>query len=1748
MRIWPIGFALLFAAAAHGAPVTYGHDSMRTGWYPDQPALTPGLVSGGSFGKLWQTQVNGQVYAQPLVFNGVLLVVTEKNWIYGLDPATGAVIWSRSVGTPFNPNDIKVGSTCFDIAPTIGITGTPVIDDTTGIAYFVNKTYANGTADPAALFLHAVDLATGAEQPNFPVTYAGQAQNDPTVAFNPTLQLQRPGLLLLGGVVYAGFSGHCDFQPYQGWVAGVSTAGQLTALWTDRVGGGSGAGIWMAGSGLLSDRAASIVFSTGNAFGGGSPTGSIAGSTPPRNLGESVVRLSVQGNGTLKATDFFTPSNANVLDNIDGDLGSAAPVGLPPAYFGTPATPRLIVQAGKEGYVYLLNADSFGGVGQGRGTPPDAVVARLGPFGAGSWSHSGIWPGDGGFIHLNFSNLYAIFRYGLNGAGVPTLTLAASAYNFGFSSGAPIVTSNGAQTGSGLVWMDWMADASGANAQLRAYDAVPVNGMPNQRFSAPIGTASKFAVPGVSAGRVFVGTRDSLVIAFGAPISAVLSGAALAFPATSVGQASLLTETVTAGRPLTISAVDSSSAQFVIGQITPPLPASLGAGQMLAVQVLFTPTHAASNAATLTITSDAGALQEGLSGAGLFNGAQLSATPGTIDFGSIAIGTQLTANATLTDTGSADLTVTSSTLPAAPFAVAGLPAVGDVLAASKTAVATVTFSPLALGTFADDLVLASTGGTGKIHLVGVGTPPGSLSISPLALDFGTVDIGTTRTLSFKVSNSGGTALNVSRSKPTSTSVFLRAAELFEGTSIAPGASVTIPIEFAPTAPTAETGGWSINSDSPGGLQSLVFTGTGRFVGYVAIPDPVANGWQVNGTAQLSGASLGSLLELTAAQPNLAGSAFWPAPIGSAGLDVSFLATLDTGTGGNGLALVLGDAAGGAVATSLGATGSGLGFDGIPGLAVALVTAQSAGDPSDNFVGVRAGASWLATATLAQSLRGPPHLVRVQYQDGSLAISVDGSEVLAQAVTLPPQLLIGFSAATGAQTDRHGVSDVTIRAGVRLPSPVVTLTPADRAAVAGAVTVTAQVAAASGTTLASLQLGLDGAVLAQGATSPLTLVWDSTGVANGPHLLVASAAAADGLDGSASSTIVVFNPPRVSVVAPARAQGVVAVQVNASPPLGTTLSSLTLAIDGVRVAAGASPLAFAWDTTALANGSAHSLVATATDADGSSSTSLAVSPLIANPPQVSVSAPALNAVLAGVATLSAAAVAPSGGAVASTSLLVDGTLLSTAPGAHAQSSWDTTTVPNGAHAVTASALDADGASASSPPIAVVVRNAPAVAVVSPAAGATVSGTPTLIAAAAPPAGTRLTALTLLVDGVVVATGAASPLLFAWPTAQIVNGLHAVTATATSEDGGAATSAPAMITVHNDLSLVLAPGARTLTAGGLGQSFEIIATFTGAPIAAALSVTGLQPGVTSLFSTPALDASGTSTLTLAAGAQLAPGGPFPFTVHAGEQVAQGSYTVVAPGSVAIDNLGFDPATGGATFSVSAASASGLAALQLYDGDALIASSATSPLHAIWDTRLARNGLHTLLAVAIDSSGTSTTTALEVPVLNEFTLTAPSTVALAPGGPDLRTPIATVAMGAAEPITLSAAGLPPGVLAVFSPNPVLAGKSATITWSTTAGVAAVAAAPVTLKGTSASVGPSGHASVAAVTVAAPGAARAPPAAHGCSSSGGGVAFPAALLFAIWLRKHNSWLGVKGGRTGRSTAVLAMLRWRRVGDLHSW
>ncbi len=550
-----LGIALLSLTGASSAfagedagLVTAANGNLRTGWYPDEPTIEPSKVTEKNakeeftgFTEAFKAELKGQIYAQPLIANGTLLVVTEEDWAYGLDPVTGTVLWEKQFGAPVTAGETGSDATVQcppppDLYPYIGITSTPVIDTEKNIAYFVSNSYVTGDSGEIGWYMNAISLSSGEEVHGFPVKIEGGAENLPGLTFEPVQSLQRPALLLLEGVVYAGFGSHCDVEPFKGWLVGVSTAGKVVTKWATSK---KGASIWQSGGGLISDGPRRIIFATGpdpesshehpESF----PLPGPGDEPMEGRLDDSVVQVEVQSNHSIKAEDFFSPFNNVELDEKDMDLGSAAPIALPPEFGEGTNHPELLVQASKQGKVYLLDRDDLGGTVEEPG--PDDVVQTVGQFG-GVWDAAAAWPGEGGYVYIPAvavgntddagGNYLRFFEYKTKD-GEPELSLLAEtkgARKFGFGSGSPIVTSNGTKSGSALLWTTWcpgeekVGERGCEGAELRAYevrpktkeDVLPV-------WYKAIGTAAKFSRPDASKGFVYVGNNEGDVFGFSRP-------------------------------------------------------------------------------------------------------------------------------------------------------------------------------------------------------------------------------------------------------------------------------------------------------------------------------------------------------------------------------------------------------------------------------------------------------------------------------------------------------------------------------------------------------------------------------------------------------------------------------------------------------------------------------------------------------------------------------------------------------------------------------------------------------------------------------------------------------------------------------------------------------------------------------------------------------------------------------------------------------------------------------------------------------------------------------------------------------------------------------------------------------------------------------------------------------------------------------------------------------------------------------
>jgi hypothetical protein len=842
--------------AAHADEVTVSQNDLRTSWDQSEPTLTPAAVSGGNFGQLFSTPVNGSVYGQPLVVGSTVIVTTENDWVYGLDAASGAVDWSVSLGTPW-----AIGSVCGDLVPNIGITGTPVYDPDTGAVYLMALTSA-GSALTYSLF--GINVRTGAITEQVPIT--GSPTNDPSIAFNAAKQLERPGLLLMNGSVYAAFGSHCDGSPYVGFVAGVNVASHTTTLWSDETGvTDNQAGIWQSGGGMMSDGPGRMFFVSGN---GVSPAPG-PGTSPPGQLAESVVRLAVQPGGSLAAQDFFSPKNAPTLDAQDLDFGSGGSVALP---FGSSKYPDLMVATGKYGRIYLLNRDNLGGREQGP-NGGDASLRVICCF-------NGLWGSPAAFADtptLTTANMATAndfiymaantdylreMKWGIDSTGVPYLhTVATSTFTFAYTSGSPVVTSDGTDPSSAIAWEVGVTHSTGAGGTLYAFNAVPAStctsGSPCKLtpiWSAPIGTASKFSMPATNGGRVYVGTRDGHVLGFGLTSGAPLGRAAPAgFGQVPVGSHPAKDVSLTAAKRVTVTGVSAGSGApadlFSVGRVTETVhrtgaqvlvsfPVTLSRGDVLRAPVTFSPAVPGGAAGSLSFATRSARFRSvnvPLSGDGVRPG--LSAIPGSLSFKlvtdvsvtNVPVGMSEPAVVTITNVGTTRDTVTSVTAPAGRFTASGLPAPGTVIKPGQSFNAVVTFTPKRAVTYTSSFEITGTSGKRLIvQLSGTGLAPVSrFTRSRPALHFGAVPVGKKVTAVVDIANSGNQPAIMTRVAPLAGS-FAAPYRVAKGLPVNPGEDLSITVTFRPVRKGRFTDAYRLTWHDPLGSHTVdvALTGSG----------------------------------------------------------------------------------------------------------------------------------------------------------------------------------------------------------------------------------------------------------------------------------------------------------------------------------------------------------------------------------------------------------------------------------------------------------------------------------------------------------------------------------------------------------------------------------------------------------------------------------------------------------------------------------------------------------------------------------------------------------------------------------------------------------------------------------------------------------------------------------------------------------------------------------------------------------
>jgi hypothetical protein len=487
---------------------TYHFDVGRTGLNPSETALTTSNVASATFGLLRTLPVDGKVDAQPLFLSGltiggqshnVVYAATENDSVYAFDADSGSQLWKASI---FATGETTSGDQgCSQITPQIGITSTPVIDrkaGPNGTIFVVGM-----TLDQSGNYhqrLHALDVTTGAELTGGPTEIAasfpgsGANSSNGKVVFDPRQYAERAGLLLLNGVIYLGWTSHCDAGPYTGWLMGYSesTLAQVSVL--NLTPNGSEGSIWMAGSGLAADATGYIYFLDAN----GTFDSNLNSNGFPVNgdFGNGFLKVSASG-ASLSVADYFETSNTVSESSSDEDLGSGGALVLPDMTDSSGAVHHLAVGAGKDSNIYVVDRDSMG---KFNAQSDSAIYQEVKGAIEGVFSMAAYFNDTVYYAAVN-DNLKS---FPITNAKLATTSSAQSASTFQYPGATPAVSANG--TSNGIVW----AVENSSPAVLHAYNASTLAELYNSNQAASgrdqFGAGNKFITPMVANGKVFVGT------------------------------------------------------------------------------------------------------------------------------------------------------------------------------------------------------------------------------------------------------------------------------------------------------------------------------------------------------------------------------------------------------------------------------------------------------------------------------------------------------------------------------------------------------------------------------------------------------------------------------------------------------------------------------------------------------------------------------------------------------------------------------------------------------------------------------------------------------------------------------------------------------------------------------------------------------------------------------------------------------------------------------------------------------------------------------------------------------------------------------------------------------------------------------------------------------------------------------------------------------------------------------------------
>jgi hypothetical protein len=304
-----------------------------------------------------------------------------------------------------------------------------------------------------------------------------------------------------------------------------------------------------------------------------------------------------------------------------------------------------------------------------------------------------------------------------------------------------------------------------------------------------------------------------------------ISPSSLSFSNVTVGQTSTQTETITntGTANLQLKGASITGGGFSLWGLT--LPQMISAGQSISFNVQYAPTTPGSSSGSVSLVDNAPSSPQtlALAGSAVATNGTLSASPSSYNFNSVVVGSSSQQTITLTNSGATTITINQVTTTGAGFSTSGISSGQTILAGSQTSF-TAIFAPTTTGSSSGTITISTNASnpTLSVALSGTGTQ-GALSANPASINFGSVLVGSSKSTSVTLTNSGTAPVSLTAASISGTGFALSG---FTAGTLSPGATSSFTVMFAPTTATSATGSASVTSNAPGSPLNIGLSGTG----------------------------------------------------------------------------------------------------------------------------------------------------------------------------------------------------------------------------------------------------------------------------------------------------------------------------------------------------------------------------------------------------------------------------------------------------------------------------------------------------------------------------------------------------------------------------------------------------------------------------------------------------------------------------------------------------------------------------------------------------------------------------------------------------------------------------------------------------------------------------------------------------------------------------------------------------------